>query len=133
MAQLQLTLEQQQYEALIALAREGTKDAEGNIIIDKALKLDAFLRSIEKDNGITRSGLWVQWQEADQPLPPTTDFPNTWPPEMRFYIELVTRLVSRADVDAVLEARARKPVNVLITKDPAARAGWTPIDSYPFK
>lgn len=130
MAERTFTLTQQEYEALIALARDGTKDADGNVLSEKALQLDEFLKSIEKNNGVTRDGLWVQWQELDQPLPPTTNFPEKWPPEMRFYIELVTRRVARVDVEEVLAARARKPHNVLVTRDPGARVGWTTLDDY---
>lgn len=130
MAERTFTLTQQQYEALIALARAGTMDDAGLVDVDEALKLDAFLKKIETDNGVTRSAVWVQWQEMDQPLPPTTNFPDVWPPELRFYIELVTRLVSKADVEVMLEVQASKPNNVLVTRDPAARVGWTALDDF---
>jgi len=130
MAERTFTLTQQEYEALIALAKDGTKDADGNVLSEKALKLDEFLKSIEKNNGVTRDALWVQWQEMDQPLPPTARFPEKWPPEMRYYIELVTRRVARVDVEEVLSARASKPHNVLVTRDPGARVGWTPLDDF---
>lgn len=137
MAELTLTLTQQQYEALIALAREGTKSDEGQVNQERALRLDAFLRDIEEANGISRSAVWVQWQDANEPLPPTTKFPDVWPPEKRAFIELIrtegsTRVVSRADVDAVLDNRANQPLNVLVTSDPAARVGWTPVDDFFF-
>ena len=61
---------------------------------------------------------------------PGTHFPDTWPPELRQKIELVTRPVARADVDALLSAMARKPLNVLCTKDPAGVLGYTPIDTF---
>jgi len=130
MAELTFTLTQQQYEGLIALARKGTVDDEGVVNTNEALKLDEFLKDVEKTNGVTRSALWVQWQEMDQPLPPTTNFPDVWPPELRFYIEFITRLVSRADVDAMLLVQAKSPNNVLVTKDPAARVGWTAINDF---
>lgn len=118
-------IDQQQYEALIALAREGTAgDA------DRARQLEEFLKSIEAANNITRSILWVRWQEMDQPLPPTTRFPDSWPPTQQYLIELISRRVAKADVDAVLDARARKPVDVMVTPDPGARVGWTPVDDY---
>lgn len=120
-----IVLSQQQYEALISLAREGAAgDAE------RTLLLDEFLRGIESANGINRSSLWVRWQESDQPLPPTSSFPDTWPPQLEFFIELVGRLVARVDVEAVLDARASKPVNVMVTPDPAKRVGWTTLDDY---
>lgn len=122
---MNFTLDQQQYEALIALARAGTSGD-----LEKSRRLDEFLRSIEAANGITRSLLWVRWQEMDQPLPASTRFPEVWPPEREHLIELIGRRVAKADVDAVLAARATKPVNVLVTPDPGARVGWTEVDNY---
>jgi len=118
-------LDQQQYEALIALAREGTTNSP-----DKARELEEFLKSIEAANGVTRSILWVRWQEMDQPLPPATRFPDSWPPQMEYLIELVTRRVALSDVEAVLAARASKPVNVVVTPDPGRRVGWTAVSDY---
>jgi hypothetical protein len=117
------TLTQEQYEALIALAREGAAP-------DRLVELEEWLKEIEDANGITRSFLWVQWQEADAPLPPGTRFPEEWPPELRRSIELITRRVARADVDAVLDQYANDPVTVLVTPDPAGRVGWTPVDDF---
>lgn len=119
-----LQLSQQDYEALIALSRKGTSTP------DEERRLDTFLRSIEKNNGITRYGLWVQWQEQDQPLPPTARFPERWPPELRFFIELISRPISRSDVEAVLKQKARKPATVLVTKDPGATIGWSTLDQH---
>ncbi len=117
------TLTQEEYEALIALASKG-------ITPDEARALDEFLQAIEKKNGFVRSILWVQWQEMDQLLPPTTSFPEVWPPELRYRMELVTRPIARSDVEQVLSARARKPTNVLVTPDPGALVGWTTLDKY---
>jgi hypothetical protein len=119
-----LTLEQEQYEALIALARAGASTP------DEARNLDYFLQQIETANNIRRYRLWVQWQEADQPLPPTTQFPYKWPPEMRHYIELLTRPITKEDVQAVLKAKARKPVGVLVTPDVGGVLGWTKPEDY---
>ncbi len=130
MPQLTFTLNQQEYEALIALAREGTKNDAGQVNQNKAVALDTFLRDIETNNGVERDAVWVQWQEGDQPLPPTTDFPDVWPPEMRFYIELITRKVTRVDVDAVIENQASFAVNIMVTRDPAARVGWLSVDDF---
>lgn len=123
-------LSRQQYEALIALAREGTKNDEGQVDQSKALALDTFLKKIEKDNGVERYAIWVQWQEMNSPLPPNTNFPEVWPPQMRAYIEKVTGPISRADIDHVLASKAKKPTSILFTKDPGATYGWTPIDQY---
>jgi len=124
------TLDQQQYEALIALAQEGTKLPDGSIDPEKSRQLDSFLRLIEKANGVTRSIVWVQWQELDSPLPPGTRFPDKWPPELRRKIELVTRPVARVDVDALLAAYARKPLTILCSRDPAGILGYTPLEDF---
>lgn len=130
MPALTFTLSQEQYEALIAFARRGTLDSDGNVILEQSRRLDTYLKGIEKANDITRDSIWVQWQEMDQPLPAGTSFPSSWPPEMRHRIEFITRPVARADVDKVLNELARSPTSVLCTRDPAARVGWTPIDDF---
>jgi hypothetical protein len=130
MAQIQFTLTQEEYEALIALAREGTKDDDGQVDHDLAVRLDAFLRSIEKNNGIERDAVWVQWQELDEPLPAGTRFPEVWPPEKRVYIELIGRRVAKADVDDVLRQNAKNPTSQMVTSDPGAMYGWTPLSDY---
>lgn len=130
MAQTTFTLTTEEYEALVALAREGTKDVNGSPIHDKAVVLNDFLVSLEKKNGITRDILWVQWQELDEPLPPGTRFPERWPPEKRVLLEYVTRRISRADVEEVLNANAKNPTSVLVTRDPGALYGWTELDAF---
>lgn len=117
------TLSQEQYEALVALARIGAATPQ------QKRDLEAFLEPIEKAAGITRYKLWVQWQEADAP-PPKGEFPETWPPELRYYFELLSRPIARTDVDRVLVLRARNPVNVLVTPDPAALVGWTKLEDF---
>ena len=119
-----LQLSQEEYEALINLARAGADTAA------KQLRLDTFLRALEKKNGVTRYGLWVQWQEANSALPTGTSFPASWPPSMRYFLELVSRPIARSDVDAILAQRAINPVSVLVTTDPAATIGWTELDDY---
>lgn len=114
----------QQYSSLVSLARRGVLGDQG-----ATLALETFLRDIEKQNSLERDFVWVQWQEAGAELPPGTRFPETWPPEMRQYIELITRKVSKADVTAVLETHAVNPVNVLVTRDPAGLVGWTTPDA----
>jgi len=125
-----ISLEQSEYETLVEYARQGTLDANGHVIQEKALGLDAWLRLIEGKNDIHRYFLWVQWQEQDAPLPAGTSFPDKWPPELREFIALTSRRIARADVDAVLARRARQPTNVLVTLDPAARVGWTELDQF---
>lgn len=119
-----IPLDQEQYSALVALARKGaTTDGE-------ARALEAFLVDLESAAGITRYTLWVQWQELNRPLPPGTNFPEKWPPELRRHIDLISRPIARADVDAVLEAHATNPIDVLVTPDPAGRIGWTKITDF---
>jgi hypothetical protein len=119
------TLDQEQYEALISLARDG---AVGNA--QKLTQLDQFLKGIERANGVTRSFLMVQWQERSAPLPPGTRFPAQWPPRLRKSIELISRAITRVDVDAVLKQYATEPLDVLVTADPAGLVGWTTLDDY---
>lgn len=125
-----ISLLEEEWSAVVAMAREGTKDAEGQVIPERARRLEKYLHYIEEKNGITRSCLWVQWQEMDQPLPPNTRFPTTWPPELRQYIELTTRAVARVDVEAVLTNKARRPTNVLVTTDPDGVTGWSTLDAF---
>ena len=126
---MNFTLDQEEYEALIALARKGTFNENGQVIADKARQLDAWLRKIEKENGVTRSFVWIQWQEVDTPVPTTASFPETWPPHLRYYLEMISRPVNKDDVQKVLQQKARKPVTVLVTRDPGAQVGWTTIDA----
>lgn len=125
------TLNQEEYEALVALARKGTYKPDGQIDQAQAYHLDQFLKNIEKNNGAARDGVWLQWQELEHPLPPGTNFPAVWPPEMRAYVEKVGELVTKTDLETVLSTKAVNPVSVLFTRDPGATYGWTPIDQYP--
>jgi hypothetical protein len=130
MAERTFTLTQQQYEALIEFARRGTRDDDGVVDLEESRKLDEFLKFIEAANDITRDGVWIRWQELNQPLPPGTNFPNEWPPTQQYWLEFIGRRVSRADVDAAVENQATTPYNVMVTKDPGARVGWTPVDDF---
>lgn len=121
---MSLTVTQEEYESLITLARAGAKTAE------QQRQLEAWLRLIEKKNNVVRYQLWVQWQEVDSPVPPTARFPEAWPPELRHFIQQFSRPVSKLDVQEALAKKARKPVTVLVTPDPAAELGWTPLDTF---
>jgi hypothetical protein len=125
-----LTLTQESYEALIALARRGTRRHDGSIDQNAAVNLDSFLRSIEKANGITRYVLWVQWQDPTAPLPPRTNFPDTWPPNLRYFLEFITRPIALVDVMTVVAQRTPNATNILVTPDPAALLGWTPVANF---
>lgn len=125
-----ISLLQEEYEALVELARQGTMDDIGCVVVEKARALTAYLVMIEKKNGINRYAIWVQWQEADSPLPPGTMFPAKWPPELREYMALTSRPIAKTDVITLLKNRARKPVNILITRDPGATVGWTELEKF---
>ena len=109
----------------MAKARVGV---EGNqqAVVD----LERWLQTIERRNGVVRHFLMVQWQELSSPLPAGTNFPSVWPPELRRTIELVSRPIAKADVEAVLAEHASDPTNVLVTPDPNGEVGWTPVDAY---
>jgi hypothetical protein len=125
-----LQLEQGEYETLIEFARQGTLNSDGTVNQDKALGLDSWLRMIEQKNGITRSFVWVQWQEQDAPLPRGVNFPKKWPPELRAAVALVSRPIAKSDVTSMLNVRAKKLTSVLVTRDPAALVGWTELDEF---
>lgn len=152
----EVTLNIQEYESLVALARKGAQ-LEGTIrafetdptlrpLWEKARtqygwdpnlvrELEAFLKQIEAENDITRFFVGLRWTEAGEPLPPRvagapTRFPENWPPQLEGTIELFTRQISRSDADAFLAARARSPVDVMCTFDTGMRVGWTAIDDF---
>jgi hypothetical protein len=119
-----LSLDQQQYESLVALARAGATTEE------KSRQLEQFLRSVEKANGITRDFVLVRWQELDQPLPIGTFFPTSWPPQLQRTIEMVTRPIARADVERMLDVHATNPTSVMCTRDPAGVLGFKTLDQF---
>jgi hypothetical protein len=146
-----LTLDVTEYEALVELARRGANyegiinlakldarcvdlvtDVEAGAALDsnKAKEIESFLKSIEARNDITRYFLAVRWQEVGVPLRVGIRFPETWPPELTAFIQQFSRAISRADVDALLAARATDPQTVMVTTDPGLRVGWTLLDSY---
>lgn len=120
---IQMTLEQ--YGALVFQARQGTKDP------DEAVALAQFLAAIDKDNGITRFILWVRWQDLAAPVPPGfRDLSTTWPPGMEGSIERTDRPIAKKDVLEYLSQKTRKYGQVLVTRDPAKRVGWTELEVY---
>lgn len=123
---MNFTLNQEQYEALVALARKGLPASDA----DAKRRLDGWLRIIETQNGVTRDLVVVLWQESGIPLPAGSFFPTRWPPELKYTIELVTRPVARVDVDAVIAARAKQPTSIMCTRDPEGILGLTPIDAF---
>lgn len=152
----ELTLDYQDYESLVALARKGA-ELEGFIraaesdptlrrFYEKAREkygydpnlvrdLEAFLKKIESANGIIRYFLAIRWTEANAELPArvagaTTRFPENWPPTQEGVLELLTRPITRSDVDAYLTANASSPLTVMVTPDPGKRVGWTLLENY---
>lgn len=152
----QLTITFQEYESLVFLAREGArlkgfldvastnprlsyligaaKQYVGTTVA-RVHELESFLKSIEKQNDVTRYYLAVRWQELDEPLPPrvagaATKWPENWPPFLEGSIELLTRPVAQGDVVAFLAAKAKNPTNVMVTPDPGMRVGWTELEQY---
>jgi hypothetical protein len=123
---MNFTLNQEQYESLVALSRRGVPASD----VDAKRRLEEWLKTIERQNGVTRDLVVVLWQEMDTPLRSGTFFPTKWPPELKHTIELVTRPVARADVDAVLAAHAKNPTSVMCTRDPEGILGLTPIDAF---
>lgn len=122
-ANIVMTLDQ--YTSLVALARVGAQHRN-----QEQTQLEQFLVTIEKANSITRYLLWVQWQEADQPLPPRASFPTNWPPELRRLIQKINSPVSLQDVNNVLNQYAKNPVSPMVTPDPNALLGWTQVAQY---
>jgi len=125
-----ISLSQADYESLVELARRGTLNSDGSVNQDKALGLEAWLQRIELANHVHRYEIWVQWQEQGMPLPAGTDFPNSWPPSLREHLALTSRPIARSDVEQLLRHKARQPTSVLVTRDPAARVGWTELDVF---
>ena len=120
-----IELDVHEYESLVRLAREGVGASSGD-----ALQFDRFLARIESRNDIRRSLLWVLWAERGEALPEGTRFPDVWPDSQRARLEQLFRPIARADVGRLLDSRARSPVRVVVTPDPAARRGWTPLDTF---
>lgn len=124
---MNFTLNQEEYESLIALARKGaTATGDPN----KSRQLETWLKHIEKKNGVVRDLVVVLWQELNAPLPPATFFPTNWPQTLKRSVELTTRRVSRADIDKVLEVHAKNPTSIMCTRDPEGILGLTPIDEF---
>jgi hypothetical protein len=127
---MNLTISQEQYEALLAFAQRGTRCPDGNIDQNRALALDAALKDIESSNGITRYSLWVRWQDPTAPLPPGTNFPKTWPPNLQYFIQFLSRPITQSDVMAIVAQKTSNAVNVMVTPDPAALLGWTKVNDF---
>jgi hypothetical protein len=120
---MNISMSLEEYEALSSLARKGRT-------ADELRAVDSFLKSLDAKNSIVRYEVWVQWQETDSPLPPTANFPTVWPPELRAHMERFDRPIAKTDVEALLLKKARAPMSILVTKDPAGVLGWTEIDQF---
>ena len=125
-----ISLDQDEYETLVELARRSTFDAQGQVIPEKARDLESWLVGIELSSGIQRHLLWVQWQELNAALPAGTSFPEKWPPSQRARIALTSRPISRSDVDKLISSKANNPTSILVTRDPGAIVGWTELNEF---
>lgn len=125
-----ITLTLEQYEALTALAKRSTVQADGSIDQQQIIVLDNFLKEIERDNDIVRSSLFIRWQDPTSPLPAGVRFPTTWPPSMQYFLQLLSRPIAKADVMTVVAARTPNATNIMVTPDPAGLVGWTQLNAY---
>lgn len=121
---MSVALDQEQYLALVSLARQGADTP------DKKRVLENFLKSIDVANGVSRYVLLVQWQEAGAPPPATADFPTSWPPNMRLLLERADRPIAKSDVTKAVDAKASQPIEILVTKDVGGVVGWTKLDDF---
>lgn len=119
-----VTLNNEQYTALTALARRGCTN------VEQTRTLESFLKEIDKTNGVTRFVLLVQWQELDSPIPPNAVFPEKWPPELRLLMERVDRPIAKADVTTAVAKHAKNPHEVIVTRDVGGLVGWTKLDDF---
>lgn len=119
-----ITLNLEQYEALIALAKQGSPSQQQQAVLNQ------FLQEIEQDNGITRYSLYIRWQDPNAPLPPGVRFPETWPPNLEFFLQLLTRPICLNDVMQVVNSRTTNAQNIMVTPDPAGLVGWTQLSNY---
>ena len=125
-----ISLSQEDYEALVALAQRGVREPDGSINQQEAVVLDTFLQNVERLNGIKRYSLWVQWTDPTAPLPPGIRFPETWPPHLRQRIQFISRSISKTDVLNLVNQRTPNALDILVTPDPAALLGWTDVRTY---
>ena len=121
---MSVTLDLEQYLALVSLARVGADTPE------KKRVLESFLQNIDAANKQTRYTLQVQWQELNSPVPASADFPAVWPPSMRATVERTDRPIAKSDVMKKVTSLAKEPTNILVTKDPGGIVGWTTIDAF---
>lgn len=118
-----MELTEEEYATLRGYALEGKTG-------DSARQLTEFCADIERRNGYVFYTVYVQWTEANAPLPRTADFPEKWPPQWRIPVTVQGRPVARADVTKALAQAATTPVDILVTRDPAMLVGWTKADLF---
>lgn len=114
-----IQLSEEEYAAIRGLAFASTPAG------DKTRQLAVFFRAIEKREGYPIYSILVRWQELNAPLPPGTNFPETWPPVWESRVDVAGRPVAMKDVNEMLKVKATNPELVLVTTDLGGTAGWT--------
>lgn len=108
---------------MVTLAMDACKHSQ-----ESAVRFAELVAKINQRNDLNFCTLWVQWTERGQRVPVGASFPDRWPSEWRYRIDLFNRMPTRSDVTEVLTRRSSRPVDVLVTYDPAALVGWTQLD-----
>lgn len=115
-----ITMSEEAYEALVSLARRGASDP---------LAVDAFVRDIDKANGVSRYFLKLRWQVVGLPLPPGSNFPEVWPARQEMPLAM-NRPIAKSDVLDAIASVTPSAVSILVTSDPAGLVGWTELEVY---
>lgn len=108
---------------MVTLAMDACKRSQ-----EHAVRFAELVAKINQRNELNFCTLWVQWTERGQPLPIEASFPMRWPAEWRYRLDLFNRTPTRRDVVEILSRQASRPVDVLVTYDPAALVGWSRLD-----
>lgn len=113
----------EEYEAMVTLAIDACRRSP-----EAAVRFSELVAKVNQRNDLSFRTLWVQWTERGQPLPLDANFPVRWPDAWRYRLDLFNRTPTRKDVEEILARHATRPVDVLVTYDPAALVGWSQLD-----
>lgn len=123
---MDITLTEQEYLALVALARDALKGE-----TNKTLALEETLKSIESRAGLHRFLLVVRWEDLGlNPPPYSAEFIDSYPAALEGRIERVDRPIAKADVVAYVATKARRAGEIYVTRDPAGRVGWSKLSQF---